>query len=204
MLLPLYEIGFGNYVFPEQVILLMNASSKNATNIIQKAKTENKCIDARAGRSVKSVLVLSSKEIILSSIDVKTLRNRYIRHINEINKVNKKQLLEPFLEIGFENYLLPYNVSSLLNATSKNGIKVIKLAKQLDNCIDCRQGRKTRTAIVLSNNTVILSAIAAETIRNRYQKKILDVYSEVEDNDLDLDEEKLYNEDEVYEDNEDE
>ena len=43
-------------------------------------------------------------------------------------------------------------------------------AKQANRLIDATQGRKTRSIVVTDSNHVILSAVQAETMRQRFQE----------------------------------
>ena len=76
------------------------------------------------------------------------------------------------MEIGFENYVLPENVEVILNPNSQPTVRLVKNAKNNNNCFDIRQGKKTRAVIVLKTGEIVLSAIEAKTIRNRFLKYV--------------------------------
>lgn len=82
---PLLEIGFGNFVFPARVTVILNPSSQPTKRLVKEAKEQNRCFDIRQGKKTRSVIVLDTGEIILSSIDTKTIKNRYLRYANKVN-----------------------------------------------------------------------------------------------------------------------
>lgn len=171
MIKPLLEIGFGNFVFPSQVAIILNPESQPAKRIVQKAKNANTVFDTTQGKKLRAVVVLKTGEIVLSAITSKTIKNRYLEYADEVNLTTlNNHYIEPFLEIGFDNYVLPENVSGIFNPNSQPTIRLIKDAKSNNRCYDVRQGKKTRAAIVLDSGDVIISAIDTKTIRNRYQR----------------------------------
>lgn len=173
MMKPVLDIGFGNYLFPSQVVIILNPDSQPTKRIVQEAKNANKVFDIRQGKKLRAVIVLKTGEIVLSTITAKTIKNRYLEYANKVN-VNSihNRYIDPFLEIGFENYVLPDNVGAIFNPNSQPIIRLIKDAKINNRCFDVRQGKKTRSALVLNSGEVIISAIDPKTIRNRYLKYI--------------------------------
>lgn len=173
MMKPVLDIGFSNYLFPSQVVIILNPDSQPTKRIVQEAKNANKVFDIRQGKKLRAVIVLKTGEIVLSAITAKTIKNRYLEYANKVN-INSihNHYLDPFLEIGFENYVLPDNVGAIFNPNSQPIIRLIKDAKINNRCFDVRQGKKTRSALVLNSGEVIISAIDPKTIRNRYLKYI--------------------------------
>lgn len=184
MFLPLLEVGYGNYIFTSSVIMLINPLSKPARRMITKAKKEETFIDLTLGNAGACLLLLDTGEIIMSSIDVKTIMNRYMKHVNNAD-LNKDQKLEPFLEIGYKNYILPYKVTGLYTPKSKSISTAIKNAKNTEMLIDCKQGRETRSVIFVQGGYVIASAITPDTIRRRYMNAIKKINNnEIDVNDI--------------------
>ena len=72
------------------------------------------------------------------------------------------------LNIGFGNYVVAGRVVSIVNPTSSPMRRLREDAKAEGRLIDATQGRKTRSIIVTDSGHVILSAIQAETIGQRW------------------------------------
>jgi regulator of extracellular matrix RemA (YlzA/DUF370 family) len=72
------------------------------------------------------------------------------------------------LNIGFGNSVIADRVVVILTPTSSPMKRLREEAKDGKRLIDTTQGRKTRSIIVTDSNHVILSAIQAETIAQRY------------------------------------
>lgn len=72
------------------------------------------------------------------------------------------------LNIGFGNYVVSGRVVTIVNPTSAPMRRLREDARQEGRLIDATQGRKTRAIIVTDSNHVILSAIQAETIGQRF------------------------------------
>lgn len=72
------------------------------------------------------------------------------------------------LNIGFGNFVVPGRVIAIVNPSSSPMRRLREDARQAGRLIDATQGRKTRSIIISDSNHVILSAIQAETIGQRY------------------------------------
>ncbi|SKA74536.1 hypothetical protein SAMN02745704_00691 [Paucidesulfovibrio gracilis DSM 16080] len=72
------------------------------------------------------------------------------------------------LNIGFGNYVVSSRVISILTPTSSPMRRLREDARQEGRLIDATQGRKTRSIVVTDSNHVILSAIQADTISQRF------------------------------------
>ena len=72
------------------------------------------------------------------------------------------------LNIGFGNYVVAGRVVSIVTPTSSPMRRLREDAKAEGRLIDATQGRKTRSIIVTDSGHVILSAIQAETIGQRW------------------------------------
>ncbi len=70
------DIGFGNIISADRVLCVAIADSAPIRRIVQDARDRSVLIDACAGKKCQSVLVLDSDHIILSSLDVATLRGK--------------------------------------------------------------------------------------------------------------------------------
>ncbi|QUH22143.1 extracellular matrix/biofilm biosynthesis regulator RemA family protein [Alkaliphilus sp. B6464] len=91
MLEPLLEIGFGNFIFPARVTVILNPDSQPTKRLIKDSKEQNRCFDVRQGKKTRAVLVLDTGEVVLSAIDTKTIRNRYLRYADKVNGITQSE-----------------------------------------------------------------------------------------------------------------
>jgi regulator of extracellular matrix RemA (YlzA/DUF370 family) len=74
------------------------------------------------------------------------------------------------LNLGFGNFVVAARVVAVVNPASSPMRRLREDAKQGGRLIDATQGRKTRSLVVTDSNHVILSAVQAETMRQRLQE----------------------------------
>ena len=72
------------------------------------------------------------------------------------------------LNIGFGNTVVTSRVISIVTPGSAPMKRLKEDAKEEKRLIDATQGRRTRSIIITDSNHVILSAIQAETISQRF------------------------------------
>jgi extracellular matrix regulatory protein A len=72
------------------------------------------------------------------------------------------------LNIGYGNFVVSSRIISIVSPTSSPMRRLREEAKTDKRLIDATQGRKTRSIIITDSNHVILSAIQAETVGQRY------------------------------------
>ncbi len=75
------------------------------------------------------------------------------------------------LNIGFGNFVVMDRVIAIVNPTSSPMRRLREDARQDNRLVDATQGRKTRSLIIMDSNHVILSAIQAETVGQRFQQE---------------------------------
>lgn len=75
------------------------------------------------------------------------------------------------LNIGYGNFVVSSRIISIVNPTSSPMRRLREEAKADKRLIDATQGRKTRSIVVTDSNHVILSAIQAETIGQRFSSR---------------------------------
>ena len=75
------------------------------------------------------------------------------------------------INIGFGNVVLASRIISVVSASSAPMKRLKEEAKKIGRLIDASQGRKTRTIIITDSGHVILSAVQAETITQRFAEK---------------------------------
>ncbi len=78
---------------------------------------------------------------------------------------------QKLLNIGFGNYVVSSRIIAIVNPASSPMRRLREEARQQGRLIDATQGRKTRSIIVSDSNHVILSAIQAETIGQRFSQE---------------------------------
>ncbi|MEJ2656124.1 MAG: DUF370 domain-containing protein [Desulfobacterales bacterium] len=72
------------------------------------------------------------------------------------------------LNIGFGNTVVAERVVAIVSPNSAPMKRLKDEAKEERRLIDATQGRRTRSIIVMDSNHIVLSAIQAETISQRY------------------------------------
>ena len=72
------------------------------------------------------------------------------------------------LNIGFGNVVVSSRVIAIVSPNSAPMKRLKDEAKKDKRLIDASQGRKTRSIIVTDSNHVILSAVQAETVAQRF------------------------------------
>ena len=72
------------------------------------------------------------------------------------------------LNIGFGNTVVAERVVAIVSPNSAPMKRLKDEAKSEKRLIDATHGRRTRSIIIMDSNHVVLSAIQAETISQRY------------------------------------
>ncbi len=72
------------------------------------------------------------------------------------------------VSLGFGNFVVAARIIAIVDPASAPMRRLREDARQEGRLIDSTQGRKTRAIVVTDSNHVILSAIQAETIGQRF------------------------------------
>lgn len=89
--------------------------------------------------------------------------------MERLSKDNKENLMEQsLLNIGFGGTVVAERVVAIVSPNSAPMKRLKNEAKRDKRLVDATHGRRTRSIIVMDSNHVILSAIQAETISQRY------------------------------------
>ena len=81
----------------------------------------------------------------------------------------KKGDISPVLvNIGFGNVVAAAKVVSIVTPGSAPMKRIREEAKKAGKLVDATQGRRTRSIIITDSNHIILSALQAETITQRF------------------------------------
>ena len=75
------------------------------------------------------------------------------------------------LNIGFGNTVVASRVIAIVTTSSAPMKRLKEEAKAGRKLIDATQGRKTRSIIITDSNHIILSALQAETIAQRFESE---------------------------------
>ena len=78
---------------------------------------------------------------------------------------------QKLISVGYGNFVIAGRVVSIVNPASAPMRRLREDAKQNGRLIDATQGRKTRSLVITDSNHVILSAVQAETMRQRFQEE---------------------------------
>lgn len=84
------------------------------------------------------------------------------------------------LNIGFGNTVVSSRVVAIVTPASAPMKRLKEDAKEAKRLIDATQGRRTRSIIITDSNHVILSAVQAETIAQRYSTEGPAYYKDTE------------------------
>ncbi len=73
----LLNIGFGNTVVAERIVSIVSPHSSPIKRLKDEARDEKRLVDATQGRRTRSVIVMDSNHVVLSSIQVETIAQRF-------------------------------------------------------------------------------------------------------------------------------
>lgn len=72
----LLNVGFGNTVMVSRIIAVINTGSSPARKLKEAAKNAEKLVDVTEGRRTRSMLVMDSNHLVLSSVQADTINQR--------------------------------------------------------------------------------------------------------------------------------
>ena len=70
------NVGFGNMVAAERIVVIAGPDSAPVKRLVQDAKDSGRVIDVTCGRRTRAVLLTDSEHVILSAIQSETISNR--------------------------------------------------------------------------------------------------------------------------------
>ncbi|HHV41615.1 MAG TPA: DUF370 domain-containing protein [Clostridiaceae bacterium] len=80
--------------------------------------------------------------------------------------------MKDLLDIGFGNFVSSLRLITLVTPDSAPARRLINEARERGALIDATSGRKTRSILVMDSDHIILSALATDTLYNRYMEKM--------------------------------
>ena len=81
----LVNIGFGSLVAASRVLAIMDPDSAPIKRVVQEAKDRGMLIDASYGRKTKSVILMDTDHVILSSVTPESLGTRLTDKKEEVS-----------------------------------------------------------------------------------------------------------------------
>lgn len=72
------NVGFGNTVVAGRIIAIVKPNSSPMKKLKDEAKNTNRLIDVTEGRRTRSIIILDSNHIVLSSVQRETLTQRFM------------------------------------------------------------------------------------------------------------------------------
>lgn len=93
----LLNVGFGNTVIVSRIVAVINTGSSPARKLRETAKKNGKLIDVTEGRRTRSILVMDSDHVVLSSVQTETIGQRMLAlqtsyHLNEFAAMHKQKI----------------------------------------------------------------------------------------------------------------
>mgnify|MGYP004526332763 FL=1 len=79
----LLNIGFGNVVNTDKIVSIITPDSAPAKRLVQKAKEEDRIVDATQGRRTRGIILVDGNKVILSALQPDTLAGRFNGRENE-------------------------------------------------------------------------------------------------------------------------
>ncbi len=72
------NVGFGNSVVAGRILAVVNPKSSPMKKLREEAKQNKKLIDVTEGRRTRSIIILDSNHVILSSVQPETITQRFL------------------------------------------------------------------------------------------------------------------------------
>lgn len=74
----LLNVGLGNTVIASRVVAVINTGSSPARKLKENAKNSGKLVDVTEGRRTRSILIMDSDHVVLSSVQTETIGQRML------------------------------------------------------------------------------------------------------------------------------
>jgi hypothetical protein len=72
------NVGFGNAVLAGRVLAVVNPKSSPMKKLREEAKEQKRLIDVTEGRRTRSIIILDSNHVLLSSVQPETITLRFM------------------------------------------------------------------------------------------------------------------------------
>ena len=70
------NVGFGNMVAAERIVVLASPDSAPMKRLVQDAKDDGRAIDVTCGRRTRAIIITDSEHVILSALQTETVAAR--------------------------------------------------------------------------------------------------------------------------------
>jgi regulator of extracellular matrix RemA (YlzA/DUF370 family) len=77
------NVGFGNTVVSSRILAIVKPNSSPMKKLKDEAKSSNRLIDVTEGRRTRSIIILDSNHVVLSSVQRETLTQRFMPAVVE-------------------------------------------------------------------------------------------------------------------------
>ena len=71
------NVGFGNSIVASRILAVVNPHSSPMKKLKDEAKRNNRLMDVTEGRRTRSIIILDSNHVILSSVQPETITLRF-------------------------------------------------------------------------------------------------------------------------------
>lgn len=170
-MLPHIDIGYKNYIETDSVVAILNINSLPAKRLVDTC-SKNKIFNVTKGNAGKCIIIMDNGDIYISARHPKTIKKNYYLDVEEMNKKIKTILLEPLVEVGFDNYIVPDKIQGMIDADTKPIQRMIKNKREAKRVFDCTHSKKTRSILVLKNGYIVLLTFNTTAIDKRRQLNI--------------------------------
>lgn len=72
------NVGFGNAVLASRVLAVVNPKSSPMKKLKDEARDQKRLIDVTEGRRTRSIIILDSNHVVLSSVQPETITMRFM------------------------------------------------------------------------------------------------------------------------------
>ncbi|MCR5627613.1 MAG: DUF370 domain-containing protein [Lachnospiraceae bacterium] len=77
--------------------------------------------------------------------------------------------MSKLINVGFGNFVNAEKIIAVVTSDSAPSKRLIQNAKADGSSIDATHGRKAKSAIIMENNSIVISALLPDTIMERLQ-----------------------------------
>lgn len=149
------NIGFGNRAIVSRVVGVLVPGSSPIRRLREDAKKIGKLSNATHGRKCRSILIMDSGHLILSSVHADTLCSRFEAISFEPEENGSK--------------LVASRIVAILVSGSSSVDRMKADAKKSGRIVDATRGKKCRSILLADSGHLILSAIHPDTLSLRFE-----------------------------------
>ncbi len=93
----LLNVGFGNTVSIKRIVAVINTGSSPARKLKELAKKNGKLVDVTEGRRTRSIIIMDSDHIVLSSVQTETISQRMLaaqtsQHLTDLISAQRQKV----------------------------------------------------------------------------------------------------------------